>query len=89
MYVVILLTVISSLSVMFLSFQFEKEKTRDKKTIKLGYIYLSSILMGSIGALFAVIGFNFEIKNKKFIIIESILAILQIGLIISYYILTK
>lgn len=86
MYIVILLTVISSLSVMFLSFQFEKEKTSDRKTIKLIHIYIASFLMGAIGAIFAMIGFNFEIKNKKLVIFEITLAIIQVVIIILYYI---
>ncbi|WP_026391373.1 hypothetical protein [Haploplasma modicum] len=85
MYIVILLTVISSLSVLVLAFQMEREKNTDKKTIKLSYVYISSILMGAFGAIFAMIGFNFETKNRKFIITEVILTIIQIALIILAY----
>lgn len=85
MYIVILLTVISSLSVLVLAFQMEREKNTDKKTIKLSYVYISSILMGAFGAIFAMIGFNFEIKNKKFVIYQSILAVIQVILIFLAY----
>ncbi|VEU79853.1 hypothetical protein [Haploplasma axanthum] len=85
MYIIVLIIVLSSLSTMFLCFQYEKEKTSDKKTIKPIYIYISSFLMGALGSIFAMIGFNFEVKNKKFVLTQIIFLIIQVIIIAIVY----
>lgn len=85
MYIIILLTVISSLSTMFLAFQYQKEMNKDNESrVKVIHVFITSVLMGAIGSLFAIYSFDFQRNNKKFVIPSIILAIIQIAAIIIF-----
>ena len=82
MYFVILLTVISSLSTLFLAFQYQKEMYRDgRKTVKVIHVFISSLLMGAFGFILAFLSFNFQKENKRLVFIEVIILLIQISLI--------
>lgn len=83
LYYVILVTVISSLSTMFLAFQYQKEMNKDNESkIKVIHVFITSILMGALGSLCAIYIFDYQKENKKFVLSQIILAIIQVVLII-------
>lgn len=84
-YHLILFIVISSLLTMSMCFTDKRAELENEpnKRIKSIYILISSILLGSPGVLMAILSFGYKQNDRKFVIANLVIIILQ-GLLIFY-----
>lgn len=82
LYIIIIGMTLSAMSMCYQGKKnIDKEEYKPEKVIK--YLYISSILFGSLGIFIGTNLFNYLVDNKKFVIFNAIMLVIQTFIFIA------
>lgn len=83
---IVILLIASTLMGLMMTFQAKKlELEKESLTQReLSMIYISSVMFGSIGVLCGVVSLDFQRSNKKFVVTNSLILLIQLLFIVWF-----